>query len=81
MQRQLLEAETRIYFNRGKRRNTPQFVLCIEVIAHSSLKEPKLRRHLELKHVKCVDDNFRFLKIKKHHVKQGWGTYLLSRAS
>jgi len=25
----------------------PQFVLCVEVLAHRSLKEAELRRHLE----------------------------------
>ena len=32
-------------------------VLCLEVLAHSSLKEAKLRRCLETKHVKYVDEN------------------------
>ena len=32
-------------------------VLCLEVLAHSSLKETKLRRCLETKHVKYVDEN------------------------
>ena len=32
-------------------------VLCLEVLARSSLKEAKLRRCLETKHVKYVDEN------------------------
>ena len=28
----------------------PQCVVCLEVLAHSSLKEAKLRRHLEANH-------------------------------
>ena len=42
-----------------------QCVLCLEVLARSSLKEAKLRRCLETKLVKYVDENHSFFKSKK----------------
>jgi len=34
----------------------PQCVLCLEALAHGSLKQAKLRRDLEQKYVKYVDE-------------------------
>ena len=48
----------------------PQCVIRLEVLAHSSLKEAKLRRHLESKHAKYVDKNRNFFKNKELHVKR-----------
>ena len=42
----------------------PQCVLCVEVLGNSSLKEAKLRRNLETKHVKHVDENHSFSKVQ-----------------
>ena len=48
----------------------PQCVICLEVLPHNSLKEAKLRRHLESKHAKYVDKNYDFFKNKELHVKR-----------
>ena len=48
----------------------PQCVLCLEVLAHSSLKETLLKRHLESKHEKCLDKDHEFFKSKDLHAKR-----------
>ena len=48
----------------------PQSVLCLEVLAHSSLKEIKLKRHLESKHEKYFDKDHEFFKSKELHAKR-----------
>ena len=48
----------------------PQCVLCLNVLAHSSLKESKLRRHLEKNHGRYVHENHDFFKEKEHQVKR-----------
>ena len=48
----------------------PWCVLCLEVLAHSSLKETKLQRHLESKHKKYLDKDHAFFENKKQHVKR-----------
>ena len=48
----------------------PQCVICVEVLAHSSLKEAKLQRHLESKQAKYVDKSCDFFKNKELHVKR-----------
>ena len=42
-------------------------VLCLEVLAHGSLKD-KILWHLEQKYVKYVDENLELFKEKKHQV-------------
>ena len=44
----------------------PQCVLCLKVLAHSSLKEAKLRRHLKSNHEKFVDKTLEVFKKKKN---------------
>ena len=48
----------------------PQCVLCLKVLAHSSLKETKLQRHLKSKHKKYLDKDLKFFKGKELHVKK-----------
>ena len=48
----------------------PQCVLCLEVLAHSSLKEAKLQRHLRSKHEKYLGKDYEFFKSKELHVKR-----------
>ena len=48
----------------------PQCVLCLTVLAHSSLKETKLRRHLESNHGNFVNKSLEVFKEKKHQVKR-----------
>ena len=48
----------------------PQCVLCLKVLAHSSLKETKLQRHLKSKHKKYLDKDLKFFKGKELHVKR-----------
>ena len=48
----------------------PQCVLCLEVLAHSSLKEAKLQRHLKSKHEKYLGKDYKFFKSKEPHVKR-----------
>ena len=45
-------------------------MICLEVLAHNSLKEAKLRRHLESKHAKYIDKSYDFFKNKELHVKR-----------
>ena len=45
-----------------------QFRLCLEVLAYRSLKEAELRRHLEWKYVKDVDEILKLFKEKKFQV-------------
>ena len=45
-------------------------MLCFEVLAHSFLKETKLKRHLESKHEKCLDKDHAFFKSKELHAKR-----------
>ena len=47
-----------------------QRMLYLEALPQSSLKEAKLHRYLETKHVKYVDENHSFLKSKELRVKQ-----------
>ena len=42
----------------------PQCVLCLEVLAHSSLKEAKLQQHLKSKHEKYLGKDYEFFKTK-----------------
>ena len=48
----------------------PQCVLCLEVLAHSSLKEAKLQRHLRSKHEKYLGKDYEFFKSKELHAKR-----------
>ena len=48
----------------------PQCVLCLTVLAHSSLKETKLRRHLESNHGNFVNKFLEVFKEKEHQVKR-----------
>jgi hypothetical protein len=66
----------------------PQCVLCSEVLAHSSLKEAKLRRHLGKKHTRYVDKSFSYFREKEHSVKRSridqptqWGGAMYSHES
>jgi len=64
--------ETWIYF--GETRSL--WVLCLEVLAHGSLKD-KILWHLEQKYAKYVDENLELFKEKKHQIT--WSRpYLLS---
>jgi len=45
----------------------PQCALWLGVLAHGSFTQAKLRRHLEQKYVKYVDENLELSK-KKHQV-------------
>ena len=42
----------------------PQCVVCLEVLAHESMKPAKLQRHLETKHPALKDKSIDFLKQK-----------------
>ena len=44
----------------------PQCVLCLKVLVHSSLKEAKLRWHLEANHEKFVNKTLDVFKEKEH---------------
>ena len=44
----------------------PQCVLCLKVLAHSSLKEAKLHWDLEVNHEKFVNKTFNVYKEKDH---------------
>ena len=48
----------------------PQCIICLEVLAHSSLKEVKLQRHLKSKHSKYVDKSCDFFKNEELYVKR-----------
>nr|XP_039250834.1 zinc finger BED domain-containing protein 5-like [Styela clava] len=48
----------------------PQCVLCLKVLAHSSLEETKLQRYLELKHATYCDKDHEFFLRKELHVKR-----------
>ena len=48
----------------------PQCVLCLTVLAHSSLNEAKLRRHLESNHENFVNKSLEVFKEKEHQVKR-----------
>ena len=48
----------------------PQCVLCLKVLAHSSLKEAKLRRHFEANHEKFVNKTLDVFKEKEYQVKR-----------
>ena len=67
----------------------PQCVFCLKHLAHSSLKEPKLCRHLESNHEKCVNKTLEVFKEKEHQVERSridrpsaWGgvTYFHNKA-
>ena len=67
----------------------PQCVLCLTVLAHSSLKETKLRLHPESNHGNFVNKSLEVFKEKEHQVKRSridrltaWGgiTYSHSHA-
>ena len=47
----------------------PQCVLCLEVLAHESMKPAKLQRHLETKHPALKDKGIDFFKTKVNGVK------------
>ena len=64
-------------------------MLCLTVLAHSSLKETKLRRHPESNHGNFVNKSLEVFKEKEHQVKRSridrptaWGgiTYSHSHA-
>ena len=64
-----------------------QCVLCLTVLAHSSLKETKLRRHLESNHGNFVNKSFEVFKEKEHQVKRSridrptaWGGIIYSHS-
>ena len=44
----------------------PQRMFCLKLLARSSLKEAKLRRHLESNHEKRVDKTLKVFKEKDH---------------
>ena len=48
----------------------PQCVLCMEVLAHSSLKTAKLRRHLETKHSNHATESLEYFKSKEFQIKR-----------
>ena len=48
----------------------PQCVLCFKVLAHSFLKETKVKRHLKSKHEKYLDKSHEFFKSKELHAKR-----------
>ncbi|CAK8681314.1 unnamed protein product [Clavelina lepadiformis] len=48
----------------------PQCVLCLKVLADSSLKEAKLRRHLQANHEKFVNKPLDVFKEKEYQVKR-----------
>ena len=48
----------------------PQCVLCLKALAHNSLKEAKLLRHLETNHEKFVNKIIDVFKEKEHQVKR-----------
>ena len=52
---------TDIFIAGGER---PQCVLCLEVLAHESMKPAKPQRHLETKHPALKDKSIDFLKQK-----------------
>ena len=63
----------------------PQCVLCLTVLAHSSLKETKLRQHLESNHRNFVNKSLEVFKEKEHQVKRSridrptaWGGIIYS---
>ena len=41
-----------------------QYILCLEVLGHSSLREAKLRRHLESNNEKYLNKNHDLLTVK-----------------
>ena len=65
----------------------PQCVLCLTVLAHSSLNEAKLRRHLESNHGNFVNKSLEVFKEKEHQVKRSridrpnaWGGIIYSHS-
>ena len=48
----------------------PQCVLCLEFLAHSSLKKAKLQRHLKSKHEKYLGKDYEFFKSKELQAKR-----------
>ena len=63
----------------------PQCVLCLTVLAHSSLNKPKLRRHLESNHGKFVNKSLEVFKEKEHQMTRSrtdrptaWGGIIYS---
>ena len=48
----------------------PQCMLCLKVLAHSSLKKAKLCRHLEANHEKFVNKILDVFKEKEHQLKR-----------
>ena len=62
-------------------------MLCLTVLAHSSLKETKLRRHLESNHGNFVNKSLEVFKEKEHQVKRSridrptaWGGIIYSHS-
>ena len=62
-------------------------MLCLTVLAHSSLKETKLRRHLESNHGNFVNKSLEIFKEKEHQVKRSridrptaWGGIIYSHS-
>ena len=47
----------------------PQCVVCLEVLAHESMKPAKIQRHLETKHPALKDKSIDFFKAKVDGVK------------
>ena len=46
-----------------------QCVVCLEVLAHESMKPAKLQKHLETKHFALKDESINFFKAKVDGVK------------
>ena len=62
-------------------------MLCLTVLAHNSLKETKLRRHLESNHGNFVNKSLEVFKEKEHQVKRSridrptaWGGIIYSHS-
>ena len=45
-------------------------MFCLKVLAQSTLKEAKLRRHLESNHEKCIDRTLEVFEEKEHQTKR-----------
>ena len=48
----------------------PQSVVCFEVLAHTSLKPSKLKRHLETKHPELEDKNLSFFQLMEENLQK-----------
>ena len=48
----------------------PQCVICNEVLSNESLKDNKLKRHLNTKHSQLSDKNWKFFEIREQNLKR-----------